>query len=464
MTNPSGVRPRSTRTSALLGRPRDWVPDLGVPVEASHLLGPVTVVATFAASAIPFVNADGDGLGLYVGTASILAMAWAFLLSIRLGWSEWAFGGLDRVYVAHRWLGIVAVVLMWWHVQSKNELESGGVAGASENLAETGNDLAGLAEPFLYVLVLASILRALPWRIWRFTHKLLIVPFAFASFHMITAEKPFANMSAWGLWFFVVIAAGVAAYLARVVWRDMAVRGRAHRVTAVIPHVRSVEVRLSPLRRPLRRRAGQFAFVKLRAPGMSEPHPFSIASAPNDPELTFMIRELGDWTSSVAANTRVGDQAIVEGPYGRLRLLPRRGRPVVWVAGGVGITPFLSALAHPPPAGMHPPTLLYAVRSATEAHAREAIDAAAAQGRVIVHYFESRNGTPLTPTALDDTSAGAFAGAHVVICGPTPLVRWVRRYARSHRAHHIEAELFDLRGGIGPDPSAALMPRPGYRS
>ena len=458
MTNSPGPRP--TWRSALLGRPRDWIPDLGVPVEASHLVGPILVLVTFVVSAIPFVNADGDGLGLYVGTASILAMAWAFLLSIRLGWSEWAFGGLDRVYVAHRWLGIVAVVLMWWHVQSKNELDSGAVRGANEDLAETGNDLAGLAEPFLYVLVLVSILRALPWRLWRFTHKLLIVPFAFAAFHMVTAEKPFANTSAWGVWFLVVIATGVAAYIARVVWRDMAVRGRAHRVTAVIPHVRSVEVRLTPLRRPLRRRAGQFAFVKLRTPGMSEPHPFSIASAPNSPELTFMVRELGDWTSSLAANVRVGDRAFVEGPFGRLRLLPRRPRPVVWVAGGVGITPFLSALAHPLQEGMRPPTLLYAVRSVDEAHAREAIEDAAAQGRVIVRYFESRNGTPLTTTALDSVAAGAFEGAHVVICGPTPLVRWVRRYARGHGAHRIESELFDLRGGIGPDPSAALMPRP----
>ena len=77
----------------------------------------------------------------------------------------------------------------------------------------------------LYILVGISLIRWFPYRIWRLTHKLPGIPFAFASLHFFTAEKPYANGSAWGWWFGAFMVAGLAAYVARVLIRDVAVPG-----------------------------------------------------------------------------------------------------------------------------------------------------------------------------------------------------------------------------------------------
>lgn len=447
---------------AFLGRSSDWVPKISSTPTLRHLSGPLLVLISFALSAVPFLSMFGrpgdDGPGLLLGTGSIVAMAWTFVLAIRTRWSEILFGGLDRVYLTHRWLGVIAVLLMWLHIQSSNNIN--GFAGADPASAELGTTLAGIAESTLYILVIASIVRWLPWRLWRLTHKLLIVPFAFAGYHMITAEKPFPNISVWGLWFIFVIAVGSLAYLVRVIGRDVIWRGTPYEVTDVINHPGAVEITLAPQGRALVWRPGQFAFLKFQVRGASEPHPFSIAANPQGHQLRFMIRTLGDWTDRLKNVAKVGDQVFVEGPYGQLQVLPVQARRTIWIAGGVGITPFLSVLSTLPSfPDQEPPILVHAVREEATAHARSEVTAAAARGDVQVHYFSSSEDKPLTPGALTETLGGqGFRDAHVVVCGPVTMTRWIRRIARRQGAKNIESEIFDLRGGIAPEVSRTVSP------
>ena len=59
--------------------------------------------------------------------------------------------------------------------------------------------------------------------------------------------------------------------------------------------------------------AGQFAFIKVQAPGMREPHAFTIASSPQSGRLRFVISELGDWTHRLRKMDLVGLMVTVEG-------------------------------------------------------------------------------------------------------------------------------------------------------
>jgi predicted ferric reductase len=91
-------------------------------------------------------------------------------------------------------------------------------------------------------------------------------------------------------------------------------------------------------------RPGQFAFVTFAT---GEPaHPFTIASADRgDGIVTFQIKALGDFTRHLASRIWAGQSVRVEGPYGRFDIarLDHRARQI-WVAGGVGVTPFLAWL------------------------------------------------------------------------------------------------------------------------
>lgn len=94
------------------------------------------------------------------------------------------------------------------------------------------------------------------------------------------------------------------------------------------------------------RRAGSFLSLKIMQDGeWSKPHPFTISCAPEDPQLRVTIKKLGEFTSAVHA-LNPGDEVKCAGPYGVFCKEVDAHDNIVMIAGGVGITPFLSVLRH----------------------------------------------------------------------------------------------------------------------
>lgn len=92
-------------------------------------------------------------------------------------------------------------------------------------------------------------------------------------------------------------------------------------------------------------------FVFVQAPSISrlEWHPFSISSAPHDHFLQLHIQQVGFWTSALSSLLRSERSSVevrLNGPISSSTTHFSRYQVVVFVAGGIGITPFLSALRH----------------------------------------------------------------------------------------------------------------------
>ena len=93
-----------------------------------------------------------------------------------------------------------------------------------------------------------------------------------------------------------------------------------------------------------KRRAGQWASIRvLREDEWSEPHPFTISCAPEDEILRFTIKKAGVFTSSIP-ELQPGTPVRVEGPFGVFCRDIEKRQEIAMIAGGVGITPFLSVL------------------------------------------------------------------------------------------------------------------------
>jgi ferredoxin-NADP reductase len=91
---------------------------------------------------------------------------------------------------------------------------------------------------------------------------------------------------------------------------------------------------------------GQFHFITLYRHGLPiEEHPFTISSGPAaDGSLASTIKESGDFTRTIM-KTAVGDRVAVRGPFGRFsHVLHPDEDDLVFIAGGVGITPLMSML------------------------------------------------------------------------------------------------------------------------
>lgn len=73
-------------------------------------------------------------------------------------------------------------------------------------------------------------------------------------------------------------------------------------------------------------------------------HAFSLVSAPSEDVITIATRIRSSAFKNALAAMPVGSTAGLDGPFGSLTLHSSRSRPAVFIAGGIGITPFMSIL------------------------------------------------------------------------------------------------------------------------
>lgn len=110
------------------------------------------------------------------------------------------------------------------------------------------------------------------------------------------------------------------------------------------PDLRSLV--LAPERRPPRFRPGQFLHLAIDAYDPSSHWPdsrvFSIASSPSAERLRITISRKGAFTGRIFDELRVGARVWVKLPFGSFCPEVAKERPAVFLAGGTGVTPFVS--------------------------------------------------------------------------------------------------------------------------
>jgi ferredoxin-NADP reductase len=97
-------------------------------------------------------------------------------------------------------------------------------------------------------------------------------------------------------------------------------------------------------------KAGQYIDLSLSGsqPGASNglTHTFSIASSPSDQELVVTTRMRNTAFKQALSTLPIGSEVTIEGPMGSFSLHNNTARPAVFLAGGIGIAPFLSMLSY----------------------------------------------------------------------------------------------------------------------
>lgn len=422
----------------------------------TRALGPVVVVAlcavAFALSlrvGLPYGVQNAVSLG--AGSVSLVAMSQCLLLAARPRFLEPAFGGLDRMYYVHKWLGIAALGAMVLHEQMDLDFERW---VRETRLGEFGEDVGKVGYYGLIALILFSWIKRIPllnWEIpyhlWWFTHRLTGAFFALVVLHQLFVDKPFGWSDPLSLLLNVLGTIGVACYIF-IEFFAARLRRRRYRVATVAHEGGATRLSLWPSGRAMRWRPGQFAFLNATAAGLREPHPFTIGRDPDsDNGVRFMIKPLGDWTRRLPDRLRPGDTVEVEGPYGRFDFR-KGGSEQIWFAGGVGITPFLAwvqSLSKDDSRRIH---LFYSVRTAEEAIGLDILKDAAAlfpgfSFDLVVTTQDGRldaaqvvNNVPFDPNSAD-----------FFFCGPTNLRNAILKGLKSLniKPHRVHFELFEFR-------------------
>ena len=184
-------------------------------------------------------------------------------------------------------------------------------------------------------------LRSYGW--FRKLHKGFPVAFLIGAFHSVIMVPEESLTTPFGLLMIAISLAGcviAVISLAGMIGRQNKHSGQVSSVSTTEAGV--LDLQVTPGKDWPGHQAGQFALLTLdRKEG---PHPFTIVSDwKKGAPLRFAIKPLGDYTRSLPDRVKVGKSVTVEGPYGQFNF-GDISEEQVWVAGGIGIAPFLARL------------------------------------------------------------------------------------------------------------------------
>jgi len=153
-------------------------------------------------------------------------------------------------------------------------------------------------------------------------------------------------------------------------------------------------------------------------------HPYSLSASPTDDSLRITVKALGD-SSSTLGNLVPGTRVFVEGPYGIFKASSAgRGRQIVLIGGGVGITP-LRAIMEEFPSNTKI-DILYRASSESELVLRKELDEIASKVGAKVHYLVGSRSTHTMSYEYLKEILPNFQDAEVFVCGPEGLVSAVK--------------------------------------
>jgi predicted ferric reductase len=386
---------------------------------------------------------------------ALILMCWAFILATRFRWVERLFGGLDKVYKAHRHIGESAFFLIFLHPVFLAVAHADSVSEFFRYLWFSGNWVRNtglIAIGVFILLVVLSIYAKIAYHRWKRSHDFFGALLVLIVLHAVLSNGEIMQYPVLRVWHgtWVVLALAAYAYI-QVFYRrfgplyDYNVESVEDVGDAI------TEVRLKPKGRAMRPAPGQFIYVSFDADAVNnEPHPFSISSSPEAAHLRLSIKRLGDWTQDVV-QIKEGKSARVWGPYGHFTklTLDQPLMPLVMIAGGIGITPFLSFVASEAFARRDgKSTLVYAIPDRSSAVYLEELRArenALPNLTLHVHYSDESGYVDLA--YLESVVQQPFIDCLFLVCGPPALMDAIRALLADAgvRARQVTVEDFEIR-------------------
>jgi predicted ferric reductase len=319
-------------------------------------------IAFAAALCVPLALSIGVGgqepvlmrLSIELGLLSTSVLACTVVLPSRFR-SLTRTLGIEKVLGSHRYLGLLAVLLVLGHLLAA-------VVGDPENIARLdlihgprAGRAATLSTIAMVLLVAAALLRRrirLPYEWWRRTHvALAAAAIVLAALHVWWLDHLIRD-SAMRMWFVLVACTVLAVAGYRWVWRPI----RNDRGRFVLREVRPESATVSTLvlepcryrhrrgYRPIDFAPGQFAWLRLTRSALAgQEHPFTVASGARPGQVQFTIGHVGKFTTALRG-LQPGRPVWLDGPHGTFTVDYVRATGLVLIAGGVGITPMMSML------------------------------------------------------------------------------------------------------------------------
>ncbi|HTK39463.1 MAG TPA: ferredoxin reductase family protein [Patescibacteria group bacterium] len=394
----------------------------------------VTLLPAFFVVTLPKANTFtewtlwGSAIAGYVG---VVFMLWMYAIGTRAA-SSMFFIEQARLVAAHKWLGKYGTLLIFLHpVLITLSFGEGWLYSLVPSLVTEYEKHVTYGRIAMYALVIvwltSAIMRSrLSYRTWKYLHFISYAALPFALLHIPDIGVSYAAEVAARAYFFMIVAGFLVFSLLRA--RDLLLfskhRYTVENVTQLTPGVYQLDLMPEDdgIARPSR---GQYIYIKQAL--LSEEHPFSVLIYD---ERTRMIsvtfKVVGMFTESLA-QVESGQQLFVSGPVGRFtaRIDEDHLNPVVYIAGGIGITPFIERIIKED--ATREQWLFYATRGAELAAYEHELGAVLGDRLVSVYSEPTQGHIGSLSAELFEAHLGNVANYTFFLCGPSPMMDMTKR-------------------------------------
>jgi len=397
----------------------------------------LTAIAATSAAPVLFVTYPEPEFRLVIykllakcgSLAGTVLLAWQLLLGFR-GAVPWLMTDLIWVIELHKKLGVLAAVLILFHPVfiSLYYLDTYGfvpLVWQFDADFDTWVMLGQIALVVLLVVALTSVWfrSRLTFSTWRLIHltSYLILPLVIV--HSLPIGQTLGT-SPLRLGWYALIAAFALFYIYRALVRA-GLFTRPYEVVRADPVAENVvEIQMKPLKKQLKPFIAQFIYF--RRTSLSSVHPYTVSRYDtNTGLLAITVKALGD-ASTQMQKVQIGERVRLDGPYGIFtREAHETGRPLVMMAGGIGITPFIRLVEKIEKDHHREAYLFYANRFRKDIAYKQELDSL--KHVKVVHVlsdepvYEGEKGfatLDLVKKYLDHP----VLECEYLICGPTPMI------------------------------------------
>jgi predicted ferric reductase len=380
----------------------------------------------------------------------IALLSFSFLLSSRLSFLENLFGGLDNIYRLHHLLGVSAFILLINHplLMAIDALPNSKIALIYFLPSLDLSYLLGITALYtMIILISATLFIRLPYHLWKATHEYMGLVILLGFFHSLLIASDVSRYLPLKIWILIISSLGLLAYIYRRFLYEKFGPVSNHIVSSVRNLGQITEILLSPREKSLVYRPGQFAFLSFpEKKGFRETHPFSFSSPSEAKEIRFSIKNLGDYTSKIHSLTP-GTFVRLMGPYGQFFDKFAGSEVTVCIAGGIGITPFLSLFGSKSEITGKKVYLFYSVKTPADAYYSHELSDLSRVNHFFYKLHDTKSLGRLTAADIIKTAQIDPKVATYFICGPLPMMTAIREQLLDLgvRPSHIVFEDFSLK-------------------
>jgi predicted ferric reductase len=374
-------------------------------------------------------------LGQITGLLGTALLSINFILAARFKFLDKWFNGLNRVYLRHHTIGVLAFCLLLFHPTFLIIQYLFISLRASFNFILSFGTfyiiLGEIALLVFIVLMVITIYLNFKYQNWKNTHKYLGIVLFLGGWHMLLVPSDISNSSLLRYYMVILGAIGAYSYVYRTIlgiYKKKEYKYKLEKIIKVNENI--VELKLIPLGPEINYLPGQFVFIKFETDGvLSESHPFSITSSPGGAYLSLGIKTLGDYSSMVYL-LKPGVVCRIEGPFGIFSYLKAKSKRQIWIAGGIGITPFLGMARqidiNKDKSGNYKIDLYYSVKNENEtAFAEELAEIAERNNNFKLHrHFSEKSGYISAKSTVNNNDD--ISDADIFLCGPGPFMQSLR--------------------------------------